>query len=68
MSQVKFVNRTKRTIPANTFALLKFSRKQDHELELVKDSDVVGLVLADVLPGEWGDAVDLSTEPYDDED
>jgi hypothetical protein len=65
MAQVKFVNRTKNAIVADTFVLLKRSRKQDHEYELLEDSDVIGLVVADVPAGGWGEATDLSTEPYD---
>ena len=67
MAQVKFVNRTKSTILADTFVLLKHSRKQDHELEFIEGSDVVGLVLDDVLPGAWGDATDVGSEPIDDD-
>ena len=63
MAQVKFVNRTKNTVLANTFVMLKHNRKQDHDLELLEDSDVVGLVIADVAPGEWGDATDVGAEP-----
>jgi hypothetical protein len=60
MATVSFVNRTKSTVVAGSYVILKHSRKEDHDLELVKEPDIFASVSADVLPGEWGEAIDLT--------
>ena len=60
MATVRFINRTKETIAAGSYVILKHSRKQDNELVLEKNPDIFAGVTNDVLPGEWGDAEDLT--------
>ncbi len=67
MEHVKFVNQSKDTIPARTFVLLKVSEGASHHLYLPKNYDVVGLTLAEVPPGAWGEALDLASEPSDED-
>jgi hypothetical protein len=67
MKEVRFVNKTKDTVLAGTFVILKFTKGANRHLELPKDPDVVGFVLADVLPGNWGDAEDVGSEPIEDD-
>lgn len=67
MADVRFVNQTKKTIPAGTFVMLKVSEGANHHLILPENYDVVGLVLSDVPAGAWGDAEDIGSEPIDDD-
>jgi hypothetical protein len=60
MATVRFVNRTKNTVAAGSYVLLKRSRKEDLNYELPEDADIFAGVVDDVLPGAWGEAEDLT--------